>query len=54
VLSEGNVIVWPESDDVYILIADHSGSQSKVWVYGWSLVGIVGLYPTGGMVVCLL
>jgi hypothetical protein len=27
---------------------------SKAWVYGRSLTGIVGSYPTGGMDVCVV
>jgi len=29
-------------------------AQSNAWVYGWSLVGTVSLYPAGGMDVCML
>jgi len=29
-------------------------ARSKEWVYDQSLVGIAGLNPSGGMVICLL
>jgi hypothetical protein len=52
----GAIIRVPTSD-VYILvhvILVILAVQSKEWVCGRSLAGIVGSYPAGGMDVCLL
>jgi hypothetical protein len=41
-------------NNLYMCVSTPVSARSKMWVYGRSLAGIVGLNPAGGMDVCLL